>query len=90
MILLKVFELADVRVPTQSEPELSFYNPIRNAIEVYDTDERPPIELIGQDGLSPLINTGHMKVYSDVIRNFLQNDERQPFVLCGPSGVGKT
>lgn len=36
-----------------------------------------------------LIKTGQMKVYSDVLRNFMKDDDNPTFLLVGPSGSGK-
>lgn len=88
-LYFKVLELTDVMAPSQSQPELTTYNASRKSIETYDLDAAP----IGSgrpDGLSPIIRTAHMKLYSDVLRHFLENDERSPFVICGPSGAGKS
>lgn len=86
---MKVLELTDVRAPSQAEPELTCYNTAKKSIETYDLDEGL-FESSGADGLPQIIRTGHMKVYSDVLRMFLENDDRRPFLICGPSGAGKT
>lgn len=62
---------------------------MRKSIETYALDEIP-MGSGGSDSLPLIVRTGHMKVYADVLRNFLENEERRPFAICGPSGSGKT
>lgn len=77
--------MTDVYVPAKSQLELCFYNSFRQTIEMYTTDTNT--ENISSN--NEIIKTGHIKVYSDVIRNFLKTDENIPFLLIGPSGAGK-
>lgn len=77
--------MTDIYVPTKSELELCFYNSFRESIEIYDTDPTPE----NSNTNLKLIKTGHVKVYSDVLRNFLKTDENVPFLIIGPSGSGK-
>lgn len=79
----------DVRAPSQAEPELTFYNSERRSIETYSIDDITAGNG-SADGQPQIIQTGHIKVYSDVMRNYLQNEDRRPFLICGPSGAGKT
>lgn len=67
--------------------ELCFYNSNRDSIELYETDHDVTAKLNGPK--IKLILTGSMKVYMDVVRQFLTSDNNAPFLLIGPAGTAK-
>lgn len=71
----------------KTKVELSFYNSFRQSIETYDTDDVSTTKM--NKFTIELIRTGQMKVYSDVLRNFMKDDDNPTFLLVGPSGSGK-
>lgn len=72
-----------------SKCELCFYNSTRDAIELYETDQDVAESMDQSKPKIKLIFTGHMKVYMDVVRQFLLTDENAPFLIIGPPGTAK-
>lgn len=84
-IFQQVFQWADIYIHNPSVAEYCFYNNFRSAIEIYDTDEL----LSTNVNDSILIKTPAVKFNSDVLRMYLQSDEKPLFLLVGLSGSGK-
>lgn len=84
----QLFESADIYVPNKHEADLCTYNAFQNKIDYYSTDHTSDSDQTNKPG-HLLIRTGHMKMYADVVRQFIKNQKNLPFVIVGPSGCGR-
>lgn len=85
----QIFESADIYVPNKNEAELCTYNAFQNKIEYYSTDLTTENDQMNKTAGHLLIRTGHIKMFSEVVRQFMKNQKNLPFLIVGPSGCGK-
>ncbi|KAJ6628053.1 Cytoplasmic dynein 2 heavy chain 1, partial [Pseudolycoriella hygida] len=86
---LNILESADIYVPNKNEADLCCFNAFQNKIEYYSTDLAAESDQMNKVS-SMLIKTAHMKMFSDVVRQFMKNQSNSPFLIIGPSGCGKS
>ncbi|XP_055916348.1 cytoplasmic dynein 2 heavy chain 1 [Eupeodes corollae] len=79
-----IFELSNVYISNPSKADLTYYNPERDAIEVFESD------FAFDSSQAQLIRTDRVKSYLEVLRVFLEAPCSKSFLIAGPSGCGKT
>ncbi|XP_069679211.1 cytoplasmic dynein 2 heavy chain 1 isoform X2 [Periplaneta americana] len=87
----QVFEWTGEFVPDPSRVLYSYYNPRRDGLDTYTMDNENTEVQIGTSLSSlPLIMTADVKRTLDIIEPWLNAETRQPFLLVGPQGCGKS
>ncbi|CAG9772440.1 unnamed protein product [Ceutorhynchus assimilis] len=85
MFAEKVFDWTDETPPTF--PLKLYYDQDRETIETYHTD--PKISVDNIDYGIPLIKTGQILKYLDILKAFLAEQNQEHLLIVGPHGSGK-
>lgn len=80
-----MFEWADIYVPSGKESKFCFFNKLRDAVEIYESDDIVEIETV-DNVANRLIKTMKIKTYLNILKIYLE--EGIPFTMIGPSGSG--
>lgn len=77
--------------PPGRKPSCVFYNKSRDRLETYDSDVNVQLKLsdFRSDGF-PVVQTSDVKGTIETLMHWLNPDIRQPFLLVGPEGCGKS
>ena len=68
-----------------------YYNKERDRIDTYGSDVERDLSLSSfSDDSYPLVKTGDIKYTLDCLMSYLDPENRQPFLLLGPEGCGKS
>lgn len=81
----KIFEWADIYIPSGKEPKYCFFNKYREAVELYESDDMVEIDSI-DNIVNYLIKTTKIKTYLNILKLYLE--QCIPFNIIGPSGSG--